>query len=164
MLCDLGHPQLAFLLYYGGYVLLSLLLALCLVLGGGGAGSAPTLCFGAGAGGRLRATLVGVLGALAGLPPFFFFLPKLGVASLLVGGAHWGATGAAFFLIFLGWYTYYAAASRLLPTWVVWPWQPLRGQRLPCLGAGLLGAAGALLVLGGFFFDDAVLCLLWLLS
>jgi NADH:ubiquinone oxidoreductase subunit 2 (subunit N) len=100
-----------FFLFYGAYATLTAAAAFLLVLPVRG-GVAPLRRLGSAAA-RARVPLLALLAAFAGLPPFFFFFPKLGLLALLAGSLAWPLVAGALLLILAAWRLYYSAGSRL---------------------------------------------------
>lgn len=106
---------------------------------------------------QAKALAVVVISAMAGLPPFFFFIPKAAVLSLLVSKAHWGLVVCFLSGLFLSWYVYYTFGSTSAQA------AHYNSPSSPCKGSTkgselmLTALLVCLLFAGAFFFEDILL-------
>ena len=111
---------------------------------------------------RLRWVWLLVITNLAGLPPAFFFGPKLGLLSLLLDGGVFILVVALGFSILLGWGAYYSLGQQALASHVAVSTLPLAGRVLPSGLAALVVCWGLFLLLGLIFLDDFFILSVWL--
>ena len=112
-----------------------------------------------------RTALVLALASLAGLPPLFFFYPKLAVLAVVILQNPWHVSVLALALIALGWFIYLNALRAFGGQCWSFAGETARGSRATSTGlANLLLLLLLLLLLGFFFLPDALLAAVWLFS
>lgn len=103
---------------------------------------------------RLRWVWLLVIVNLAGLPPAFFFGPKLGLFSLFLGGSGVAGVCALGVSIFLGWGAYALLGQQALLHAPCLSTSPLRVRTLARGWGECIMLLGLTLVVGFFFLDD----------
>lgn len=155
-----------FVLYLGGYLGLTLLVVAVLgvlVDRTGGVMTWRSLAV-VSAQLRVRWVLVCVMLSLAGLPPFGFFVCKLGLLACLFQQGGWAVSLGCLCGVFVSWGLYYAAVRLLLVSAAAGQVAVGRRSRLTgpeaCLVVTLVGLVG----LGGLFAGDLWLVCTWVLA
>ncbi len=111
---------------------------------------------------RLRWVWLTLLVSLAGLPPAFFFGPKLGLLSFLLERGSFVLTLGLLLGIFLGWAGYFVLGHRTLGGSLITISQPVRYVRVSPSFALSCFFLVTCLVFGFIFIDELFLLVLWL--